>query len=50
MFGDFKTTLVGLLGACSYELTMLRSASKSIGNDGVDMLSCGYRECSKAKK
>eukprot|EP00887_Chlorella_sp_A99_P007106 scaffold2.g7106.t1 len=46
--GNFKSTLLGLLGACAFELSLLRCANRVMGADGVAILSSGYRKCSAA--
>lgn len=45
-FGDFRSTMMGLMGACTFEVTMLKSASRIMGADGADILRRGYRLCS----
>lgn len=43
--GDFRGALLGLLGACNFELTMLNCASRITGSDAVAMLRETYKEC-----
>ena len=44
-FGDFRTTLLSLLGVCNFELSILRCASRVTGSDTVALLQQGYKEC-----
>ncbi len=44
-----QSTLLGLLGACNSELSILRCASRVMGSDGARILAGGYRECSSSK-
>ncbi|GAB4818305.1 hypothetical protein N2152v2_005351 [Parachlorella kessleri] len=46
-FGDFKSTLLGLLGACNFELSILQCANRVMGSDGARILASGYQQCSK---
>lgn len=42
-----QSTLLGLLSACAFELSILRCASRVMGSDGVRILSKGYTACSR---
>lgn len=42
-----QTTLLGLLGACSFELAILKCANRVVAHDTVDMLTDSYRHCMK---
>lgn len=42
-----QSTLLGLLGACNFELSILRCANRVMGSDGARILSGGYRQCSR---
>lgn len=44
-FGDFRTTLLSLLGVCNFELAILRCASRVTGTDTVSLLQEGYKKC-----
>ena len=44
-FGDFRTTLLSLLGACNFELSILRCASRVTGADTIELLKGGYQQC-----
>jgi len=43
--GDFRGALLGLLGACSFERTVLNCASRITGVDSVGVLRGAYRRC-----
>jgi hypothetical protein len=47
-FGDFRGTLLGLLGACNFELDTLHCASRVTGADAITLLTAGYRRCMRA--
>ncbi len=38
-------TLLGLLGACNFELSLLKSANRVMGSDGIRILGNVYRSC-----
>jgi hypothetical protein len=44
-FGDFRATLSSLLGACNFELAILRCASRVTGTDTIALLKQGYTQC-----
>jgi len=44
-FGDFRATLSSLLGACNFELAILRCASRVTGTDTIALLKQGYKQC-----
>jgi hypothetical protein len=43
--GDHRATLGSLLGACAFELSILRCASRVTGTDTMQMLKRGYQQC-----
>lgn len=42
-----QSTLLGLLAACNFELSILRCANRVVGSDGARILAGGYRDCSR---
>ena len=48
-FGDFRATLSSLLGACNFELAILRCASRVTGTDTIALLKQGYTQCTMPK-
>ena len=42
-----QSTLLGLLGACNFELSILQCANRVMGSDGARILASGYQQCSR---